>query len=170
MPNPRTAAEWALRAVESVDRHFDSDERLRVGRDLDPTYRRLKLAELLVPFLDAFARQQVEEDHLSRRDYLRGPCPAHGLNFSLCHDCHDLLVRQQVEAAKHEAQIFADEKCRHFLERATKAEQQMEVFRERAVEAVKLCQMPSTPDTSPLVHQGMKTAKREIAAAIRALT
>ena len=40
--------------------------------------------------------------------------------------------------------------------------------REACAEIAKICQMPASPDMSPLTHQGIKLARREIAAALRA--
>ena len=88
MPNPRSAAEW-VRTVPLDCPHLEA-------REVYVCY------DCAAVNLDAFARQQVEADRLSRKDYLRGPCPAHGLNFSLCFDCHSILVKRQVEQALKE--------------------------------------------------------------------
>ena len=102
MPNPTTAAEW---------RKFCQD-----GYHLAPT----NLGSVCSDCMDTYARQQVEEDRLSRKDYLRGPCPIHDLNFSLCHDCHDLLVRQQVEAAQRADADLLDDLARDIKEDGTR--------------------------------------------------
>ena len=79
-------------------------------------------------------------------------------------DALDAYARQRVEAAKHEAQVFADEKCRHFLE----AEQRVEAFRERAIQ--KLDQMAQIERArQPHGASISRYCFEDAAAAIRAL-